>query len=282
MQLNTTVNGTQVQISLPNISQQVYDAVGRQISTALANPKTKNREAIKAAFLYCLRNSPGANASDIWHHVVYRQYCEVFNNHRPQDPKQSWVRASGDALELALEDIYCDVLWQHNITLSALISRQKKHAALADMGLQSTVGSDKLDIDLRVLHNGVQAIFGGVHIKASLAERVSDDVPCSRAMMAKGLWSPLWTLDVKSFPPPTGDLVNRGELGSDASPSEKRRYIVEHGDFDNCYSGNQRTNPSVGATPSGKCVYALDLCTQPDQFATDVIAAAKAWMAKHR
>lgn len=282
MQLNTTVNGSLVQISLPNISQPVYDAAGEQIGAALANPKTKNREAIKAAFLYCLQHSPGANASDIWHHVVYRQYCEIFNQHRPQDPKQSWVRASGDALEMALEDIYCHVLAPHDITLTALISRKNKQAALSDMGLQATVGSDKLDIALRVLHNGVREIFGGVHIKASLAERVSDDVPCSRAMMAKGLWSPLWTMDVKSFPPPTGDLVNRGELGTPTSPSEKRRYITEHGDFDNCYSGNSRTHPSTGSTSSGKRVYCIDLANQPDQFALDAIAAAQAWVRKHR
>ena len=65
------------------------------------------------------------------------------------------------------------------------------------------------------------------------AERVSDDIPASRAMQAKGLLSPLWTLDVKSFPPPTGDLINRGELGTPDSPSDKRKYVELHGDFDN-------------------------------------------------
>jgi len=95
-------------------------------------------------------------------------------------------------------------------------------------------------------------------------------------MMNAGYFSPIWTLDVKSFPPPNGDLVNRGELGSPKAPSEKRRYVEEHGDFDNCYSANARTAPSSGQTHSGKRVYTLGLLDQPDQFAQDVLARAKA------
>jgi hypothetical protein len=96
-------------------------------------------------------------------------------------------------------------------------------------------------------------------------------------MMRKGYWSPLWTLDVKSFPPPHGDLVNRGELGSPSSPSEKRKYVESHGDFDNCYSANSRTVPSGGPTSSGKLIYTLDLRGQPDQFAEDARAQAERW-----
>jgi BsaWI restriction endonuclease type 2 len=122
--------------------------------------------------------------------------------------------------------------------------------------------------------NNRLVIFGGVHVKASLAERVSDDVPASRAMMGAGYYSPLWTLDVKSFPPPRGDLINRGELGSPANPSVKRGYIEEHGEFDACYSANARSVPSLIETPSGKRIYRIRLNEQPDQFIQDVIARA--------
>jgi len=45
------------------------------------------------------------------------------------------------------------------------------------MGLADTVGSAKLDVALYKTSPGSSQIFGGVHVKASLAERVSDDVP---------------------------------------------------------------------------------------------------------
>jgi len=144
------------------------------------------------------------------------------------------------------------------------------------MGLTAVVGGSKLDVGLYLeLRTGGHRIFGGVHVKASLAERVSDDVPASRAMMGKGYFSPLWTLEVKSFPPTTGDLINRDELGSPEGPSDKRRYIEEHGDFDNCYSANSRTVPSRNVTASGKRVYVLNLLNQPDRFAQDVVARAR-------
>ena|GEM_PF-6098802 len=275
VRLRTEVNGIKVQIDLPGVTTTGYTRTRNILENGLAQPKTKNRETIRDAYLYVLNRSRNANPSDLWHHVVYRVYCEIFKKHRPQDPKQSWVRASGDALELTLESLYAPVFAPHNIRILPLISRERKRTALDEMGLSTAVGSDKLDIALYRKESGAPwRIFGGVHVKASLAERVSDDVPCSRAMMAKGHWSPLWTLDVKSFPPPHGNLVNKGEFGSPTEPSEKRKYIEQHGEFDNCYSANCRTIPSVPTTPSGKRIYTLELSRQPDQFARDTIARA--------
>lgn len=278
MKLETTVNGVNTSIDLPGVSQQAYDTIKELLDRALGNPKTKNREAITESWLYAVRTCSTANPSDLWHHVVYRLYCDTIQRHKPQDPKQSWVRASGDALETAVEQWYTPVLAPHDIRIEALISGQGKRRALQAMGLADQVGGSKLDIALWCRTNHTLEIFGGVHIKASLAERVSDDVPASRAMMTAGFFSPLWTLDVKSFPPPQGDLVNRGELGSPKSPSDKRRYIEEHGDFDNCYSGNLRTAPSESSTPSGKKVYQLNLSKQPDDFAEEVIRRATHWL----
>ena len=280
MKYRTSINATDVIIDLPGVSKTAFDAVGELIDKALARPAVKNRDAIKDAYLTAVRTCPKANASDLWHHVVYRQYCQIINRHRPQDPKQSWVRASGDALELALEELYAPVLLPAGVRIQMLMSRPKKLGALTAMNIQGVVGSDKLDVALYL--DDTDAIFGGVHVKASLAERVSDDVPCSRAMMQKGFFSPLWTLDVKSFPPPHGDLVNRGELGTSSAPTEKRKYVEIHGDFDNLYSANARSIATPTEAAFKKRIVVIDPANQPDLFAREVIARANLFRERGR
>ena len=275
------MNKVEVVVDLPGVSETAFQAVGELIDKALARPSVKNRDAIKDAFLTALKTCPAANASDLWHHVVYRQYLEILNRHRPVSPDPSWKRASGDALELAVEELYSSLLLEHNIRIEMLIGKPRKLAALKAMGIDAVVGSDKLDVALYI--DDTDEIFGGVHVKASLAERISDDVPCRREMMNNGFFSPLWTLDVKSFPPPHPEaLVNRGELGTPKNPSEKRKYIEVHGSFDHLFSANTRSVPSAGATASGKRVMRLDLARQPDLFAKELIARAKAFTQKGR
>ena len=145
--------------------------------------------------------------------------------------------------------------------------------ALKEMGLTGKVGDSKLDLVLYGNHEGKKVVFGGVHSKASLAERVSDDVPCSEAMMKQGFASFLYTFDSKSFPPPAGDLVNRGEMGTKEQPSDKRKYIEEHGSFDACFSYNLRTIPSLESTPSGKRIFVCSLKPTEDVFPSKIIAA---------
>ena len=120
------------------------------------------------------------------------------------------------------------------------------------MGIHGTVGNSKLDIALYGTLGEASVLFGGMHVKASLAERVSDDVPCSEAMMRQGFLSVLFTFDAKSFPPPNGDLVNRGEFGTPDKPSDKRQYIEKHGSFDACFSYNLRTiaSPDIAKVKS--------------------------------
>jgi hypothetical protein len=269
------VNGVQVVIDLPGVSEGAYGSAAAFLDSTLKVPTYKNRYAICEAFLTALEQCPTANASDVWHHVVYRLYCEIFPKHRNQDPKQSWVRAGGEALEMAVQRLYTPIFGKHGIKIVTLIGGDAKLKALQEMGIEKVVGAGKLDVALYRMKDGFWTIFGGVHVKASLAERVSDDIPASRAMMGKGFLSPLWTLDVKSFPPPHGDLVNRGELGTTKSPSEKRKYVEHHGDFDNFYSANARSAPTEGKTRSGKSVYQIRLSEQPDQFARDVISRAE-------
>src|SRR5229473_1602130 len=198
--LKTSVNRVEVEIDLPGVSEEAYQGTAAVLEKHLASPTTKNRDAISEGFLYALIQCPTANASDLWHHVVYRLYCSILPRYRPQDPKQSWVRAGGDALEMTLEQWYSPILAPHRIRIKMLIGAAERKAALDEMGIAETVGAAKLDMTLHINDQDRWIIFGGIHVKASLAERVSDDIPASRAMMAAGYLSPLWTLECKVFP----------------------------------------------------------------------------------
>jgi hypothetical protein len=119
VQLRVTVNETEVVIELPGVSRTAFKAIGELLDKALARPGVKNRDAIKDSFLTALKTCPTANASDLWHHVVYRQYLEILNRHRPQNPDQSWKNSFGEALELALEELYSTLLLEHNIRIES-------------------------------------------------------------------------------------------------------------------------------------------------------------------
>lgn len=231
----------------------------------------KNRQAIFEALELAIHSFPDVNPSDLYHHVVYRLYLREYTKTQAD---RSWVRAGGEALEVFLEDHYNGVLKGTGVRLQWLSNNTTKKTALADMGITSEVGGSKLDIALYGANSeGIYEIFGGIHVKASLAERVSDDVPCSLVMMRKGMVSYLLTLDAKSFPPPNGDLVNRGELGTLLSPSDKRAYIEAHGSFDACFSYNLRTVPSGALTQSGKKIYTSTFNPETDPLPGIVLAA---------
>ena len=126
------------------------------------------------------------------------------------------------------------------------MGKTAKREALEEMGIADRVGDSKLDLVLYGLAGARRVLFGGVHSKASLAERVADDVPCSRAMMEAGYASVLWTFDAKDYPP--RDLTNRGELGTPDSPTTKRELIERDGAFDAAFVYNTRATPSAPGT----------------------------------
>ena len=72
MLLKTNVNRVEVEIDLPGISEEAYQETAGVLDKHLASPSTKNRDAISEGFLFALIKCPTANASDLWHHVVYR------------------------------------------------------------------------------------------------------------------------------------------------------------------------------------------------------------------
>lgn len=236
-----------------------------------AGTTLKNREAIYKALSLAIENWPQVNPSDLYHHIVYRLYLREYTKTQAD---RSWVRAGGEALELFLESHYAPILKPHNIGIRWLVKPADKVAALSQMGLTDLVGGSKLDMALYGKVGNREVIFAGIHLKASLAERVSDDVPCSEAMIRKGYSSYLVTLDAKSFPPPLGDLVNRGELGTLANASDKRKYIETHGSFSACYSYNLRSVPSGPTTISGKKIYTSTFDIKKDQLPVHIV---KAW-----
>ncbi len=142
------------------------------------------------------------------------------------------------------------------------------------LGIEDSVGSAKLDLvayagEPNALPEDPAAVLGFVHAKVSLAERVSDDVPTSRAIMNAGFLSILVTLDVKSFPksPTVSErraYINDGELGTSAKPTDKRVYIEENGEFDLCVSFNHRTAETEGTPPSGKHIRVIRDPAAPD------------------
>lgn len=59
------VNRIEVAIDLEGVEEKAYWHVGEILAELLANPKTKNREAIQTAFRLALAECPDANASDL-------------------------------------------------------------------------------------------------------------------------------------------------------------------------------------------------------------------------
>ena len=234
-------------------------------------PPFKNREAIAQALLLAVDEMPDLNPSDVYQHIIYRLYIREYTQSKAD---HSWVRAGGEAVEVFIERRYRERLAAAGITIRALLSGRAKAEASAAMDLLS-IGASKLDIALYGEHRGRQVIFGGIHSKASLAERVSDDEPCSRRMIEKGLVSILYTFDSKSFPPPHGDLVNKGELGSIEQPSAKRKYVEVDGIFSACFSYNLRSVPSPLTTPSNRRIFVSSLKPEEDTLPDFIIDAWK-------
>ena len=268
-------------VPFPETNRSNYLAVESAIVTLFsalnaAAGKMKNRDVIAEALHMAISMLPEANPSDIYHHVVYRLYVREY---KLSDAKQSWVRSGGAAVEQFFKRHYGPLLAPHGIFIQLSSETGVKNKFLIEMGIADQVaGSSKLDICLYGTGKDGLVSFGGVHSKASLAERVSDDKPCSERMMAAGYKSYLFTFDAKSFPPPAGTLVNIGELGTVENPSDKRDYIERHGSFDACFSYNTRTVPSGPVTQSGKRIFSSRFDAS-DALVYEVVSAWQSWRA---
>ena len=271
---------------LPNSTLDDFESVIKTLRDGLARlagPDQGQNEAIKTdsvacCFLEAVRLWPKANSSDLWWFLVYRAYCDPYN-HPAQfarlDFTQSWKRTGGWALEEILIRHYGPFLKKHGVNLFIADGAAKQRLVKA-LNLADRVEADKIDVVLTGDTIEGPRFFGVVHVKASFAERRTDDVPLSIALARGGYTSPLWTMDCKSTPGP--NPVNRGELaGVDGKRSAKRKDIEDEGYFTGCFSYNRHTRPSPAHLPAERRVHVCDFANPDDTFSQFILARWKAF-----
>lgn len=236
-------------------------ARARQVLDDCLEEESRAADGVARGMIAAVEMCPEANPSDLWWHVVYRHLlASGWSDNR-------WKRVSGYALEIVFSRIYRPRLAEYGLSMG-LFSKQQAVVMLQEMGID--VAPSKVDLFLRGVRSGSWLPFGIAHVKASLAERIQDDVPASSAAMDAGFVSVILTMDAKAFPPPHGDCVNYGELGGRSTEDSrklriKRDYIEVHGQFDGLFSFNLRTPESPLNTESGKRIHTLSLSEpQPD------------------
>ena len=242
-----------------------YDEVTGVLKEGLAS-RAKRSDVVAKAFLQAVKVWPEANASDLWTFLISRNYCDRFNHpdtNARLNLEQSWKRTSGWALESILVAHYGPFLMNNGI--SAKIASKSEKSALLGRINDSRIIPDKADILLTYENNGETLLLGVVHVKASIAERRTDDVPMSQALLQAGYLSVFWTMDSKSYPSQRPE--NHGEFGDakGSQASEKRRDIEDNGYFSACFSYNRNTMPTARETVAAR-IYVCDFTNPNDQF----------------
>ena len=232
-------------------------------------------DAIAKGFVTIIELCPRANPSDLWLQIVYRHLLALGWN------DNKWKRVSGYALERTLSRIYTPRLAEYNLRMIPL-SHSRAQAVFQCIDID--VPPSKADLFLAGKNADKWIVFGIVHVKASIAERIQDDVPASIAVMNSGLTSIILTMDAKCYPPPHGNCVNYGELGGRSIGRSKQRikreYVEIHGQFDGLFSFNLRTPESSLSTASGKRIHTLSLNeSPPDELVRFLVKRWKACLA---
>lgn len=237
-------------------------------------------EAVARAFLEATKLWPNVNPSDIWWFIISRAYCDPFNHPAKfarLDLGQSWKRTGGWALEIILVQHYGRYLRKNGINLS-IAKGERKIRLVKQLKTSDRIEADKVDVLLTGKIHGMERCFGVVHVKASFAERRTDDVPMSKSLIEAGYTSPLWTMDCKSMP--NRRPYNKGELGRNWSGDNeqkdnrnaKRKDIEDDGYFSACFSYNQNTEPTpTGYQKSKARIYTCNFRNPNDYFSTYVI-----------
>lgn len=243
-----------------------------RLATAGGGPaEALKTDSVVKCFLKAASTWPDANPSDLWWFLVYRAYCDPFNHPASSarlDFTQSWKRTGGWALEEVLVRHYAPQLAKSGINLF-IGQGERKDRLLRALKLKSRLEADKVDVLLTVGAGVGERCIGVIHVKASFAERRTDDVPLSQALIAAGYISPLWTMDCKSMP--SASPMNRGELGAcltkdvDAR-SAKRVDIEDDGYFSACFSYNRNTLPTPPEQTAKARVYVCDFRAPDDAF----------------
>ena len=62
---------------IPEFTYREYNEVYHRMLTDMQNLKIGNYNVVKNAFSSAVSMAPKANASDLWHHIVYRFYIRM-------------------------------------------------------------------------------------------------------------------------------------------------------------------------------------------------------------
>jgi len=273
---------------IPSASLEQLEAVLKTLRDGLAGlagnvlggdedslTKAVKSGAVERAFWSAMRAWPKMNPTDIWGFVIARAYLDTFNHPASfarGDLAQSWKRTGGWALEKILVSHYGPFLARKGIKL--YIPPPTRKSALLDPirpRVQTRLEADKVDVFLTSERQGREICFGVVHVKNSFAERRTDDVDMSRALVRAGYVSPLWTMDCKSWPSirPT----HRGELGNPlpAKRTAKRIDIEDDLYFSACFSYNRNTIPTPTAPLTNGRIVVCDFSNAEDAFSEFII-----------
>lgn len=230
----------------------------------------RKREGIVSCFLKATGSWPHANPSDLWYFLVSHAYQDIYNHPASEgarDWAQSWKRAGGWAFEAVLLEHYNTHLQGLGIQL-VMPEHERKVRLLREMGVFDVAGAQKADVIVVGTRKGKQEAFGVVHVKASFAERRTDDVPLSQQLIAKGFASPLVTMDCKAKP--KEHPYNGGELGpiqtDKVSASAKRLDIERDRKFDACFVYNTNTLPTPTDQAAAARIYVCDFGDPDDSF----------------
>ena len=240
--------------------------------------KSIKSTSVANAFLKAVSIWQHANPSDIWWFIVYRLYCDQYNHPSvcsKLDFQQSWKRTGGWALEQILVQHYREYLSKFGVRIF-IGSSEEKETLLQKIDVEGRLESDKADVLITYFdERNIEYFAGVVHVKASFAERRTDDVPMSKSLSDAGFLSPLWTMDCKSVPSP--NPINRGELGKiyDGTGidqrSAKRKDIEDDGFFTGCFSYNHNTLQTPENYPAESRIYNCDFRNPNDAFSKHIL-----------
>lgn len=245
------------------VIKELRNGLAKLVSESEDQSEALKTEAVAQAFMKAVNFWPDANPSDIWWFIIYRAYCDPYNHPAKYSRlsfEQSWKRTGGWALEEILVRHYGPPLLKKGIRLF-IAPTDERIRLLAQANVSDRLEADKADILLTGKIKGKEVFFGVVHVKASFAERRTDDVPMSKALVDGGYVSPLWTLDCKSTP--SEKPFNKGELGVAKSSgkdrrSAKRKDIEDDGYFSSCFSYNKNTIPTPSNQQSKAKIFVCD------------------------